>query len=347
MSRKVTLVTGGAGFVGTNVVRHLLERDDVHHVIVFDRVIADQARDYLAPHGDRVQLHVGDITDLAAFDAVPDYEAVTHIVHGAMVAHVPAWELADPTQFVNVNVLGTINTLEWARRLPALRRFLYVSSGGVYGEAIESSPEGPQAEDGPFNPPELYAISKYASELLSRRYGALFGLDIRIARLSWVFGPMERVTSGRALMSPPYAIARALVEDRPVTVTRRTLAAVGDFLSAEDVAVGVATLLHAENPRHTAYNIALGTLTRFDALLEASALAQPAARFVVTDNDHPADLDHDPSLRRARWNAYDIGRMRREFDWEPRPLAEQLRTYLDWVLGDPIHRCPSLSLTNA
>ncbi len=344
MKARVILVTGGAGFVGSNVVRRLLESDDEVRVIVVDRAVDDLAKALFAPFSDRLQLHLCDIADPEGLETVVDSAMVTHVVHCAMVAHVPSWELENPTPFVHVNIVGTTNVLEWARRLPSLRRFLYVSSGGVYGEATAISPSLTQPESGPFNPPELYAISKYTSELICRRYGELFGLDVRIVRLSWVFGPMERVTPGRTLMSPPYAIARAIVEDRVLTVTRRTLAAVGDFISAEDTADAMTRLLSATEPGYSTYNIAAGRLIGFPELLDAAAQANQRARYVVVDDDdRDADIDHDPLLRLARWNAYDIERMRSDFAWEPRPLVEQLGSYLAWLLEDPWQRCPAVA----
>lgn len=341
MRQNVTLVTGGSGFVGSNVVVHLLARDEDARVVVLDRAIDDLAASCFEEFGQRVRVHLGDITDPDVFRAVA--ADVTGVVHCATVAHVPRWELVDPAQFVHVNIVGTTNVLEWARHHPSLRRFLYVSSGGVYGEPTALSPRGPQPESGPFNPPELYAISKYASELVCRRYAELFGLDLRIVRLSWVFGPMERTTSGRALMSPPYSIARAILDDRPVRVTRRTLEAVGDFLSAEDAAVTIGALLASHEPRASTYNIAAGRLTTFRELFTAAADAHSKARYVVVADDDPAaDLDHDPELRRARWNAYDTSRVRAEFGWSPRPLVEQLASYLAWVLADPARRCPAV-----
>ncbi len=347
MGHQVSLVTGGAGFVGSNLVRRLLESDQEARVIVLDRAVDGLAEDLFAPFEDRVRVVLGDITDPAALDRVPGLDEVTRVVHCAMVAHVPAWEVADPSRFIHVNVGGTANVLDWARQMPALERFLYVSSGGVYGDATEESPGEPQPEAGPFNPPELYAISKYSSELICRRYAELFDFDLRIVRLSWVFGPMERVTSGRTLMSPPYAIARAILEDRPVTVRRRALEAVGDFLSSEDIAGALVALLDAAEPAASTYNIAAGELTSFQALLDAAAAAHPGVRFSVVDDDSAVDLDHDPSLRRARWNAYDISRMRGEFAWEPRPLQEQLTSYFAWLLKDPERRCPAVAATEA
>ena len=344
MNKRVILVTGGAGFVGSNLVSRLLEHDDDVRVIVVDRAVDDLALARFAPFSHRIDVRLDDIVAPTGLEpAVVGDTEITHVVHCAMVAHVPNWEFNDPTQFVHVNIVGTTNVLEWARRLPALRRFLYVSSGGVYGEPNAMSPSLAQPESGPCNPPELYAISKYASELICRRYGELFGLDVRIVRLSWVFGPMERVTSGRTLMSPPYAIARAIADDRPVLVTRRTLGAVGDFISAEDAANAIARLLFATEPAYGLYNVAAGKLTGFEELLAAAARAHHGARYVVVDDDDPrADIDHDPALRLARWNAYDIERMRREFEWEPRPLDEQLCSYLAWMLADPLERCPAV-----
>lgn len=342
MRKAVVFVTGGAGFVGSNLVSRLLEDDADVQTVVFDRTVDDLAHALFAPFGDRVAIHLGDITSPESLAAVPGQDEITHVVHAAMVAHAPQWEIDDPTQFVHVNIMGTSNVLEWARRLPLRERFVYLSSGGVYGDATADSPVTPQPETGPFNPPELYSISKYASELIARRYNFLFGLEVRAARLSWVFGPMERVTLSRTLMSPPYAIARAIIEDRPVTVTRRSLPAVGDFLSSADIAPALRSLLFAAEPRHSAYNIAAGELTTIADLLALAAVAHPGARHEVVADAESADIDHDPALRQARWNAYDIERMRSEFGWEPRPLAEQLATYFTWVFEDPLARCPAI-----
>ena len=340
MKPAVMLVTGGAGFVGSNLVRRLLENDADARVIVFDRAVDDLAHELFAPFADRITLHLGDITSPPALDDVAGKDEITHIVHGAMVAHVPQWEIDAPTQFVQVNIVGTLNVLEWARRLPSLERFVYLSSGGVYGDETADSPVTTQPETGPFNPPELYAISKYASELICRRYAGLFDLNVHTVRLSWVFGPMERATSSRTLMSPPYAIARALIENRAVTVTRRSLGAVGDFLSSADISDAIRTLLVATRPRHATYNIAAGELTSISKLLDLASAAYPNVRLEVVADGASADIDHDPSLRRARWNAYDIERMRSEFAWEPRPLAQQLASYYAWVFEDPAMRCP-------
>ena len=118
MTRPATvLVTGGAGFVGSNVTRRLLEDDDSVQVIIFDRTVDHLAQALFAPFADRVTIHIGDITSPESLASVARHDEITHVAHGAMVAHVPQWEVDDPTRFVHVNVVGTSNVLEWARRL--------------------------------------------------------------------------------------------------------------------------------------------------------------------------------------------------------------------------------------
>jgi UDP-glucose 4-epimerase len=244
---------------------------------------------------------------------------------------VPEWERERPRAYVDVNVGGTATVLEWARTLPELRRFLYVSTGGVYGEQTVASSDAPQSEDGPLAPPELYPITKYASELIVRRYAELFGFDHRMVRLSGVFGPLERPTVSRTLMSPVCALVEAAVAGRPLRVSARALDSVGDHISAEDVADGLTRLALADVPAYRTYNLAHGERTTFRELVACAAEAGLDVQVDVVDDPADAEIDQDPANRRARWNAYEIERARRDLGWEPRALAEQLRTYARFV----------------
>ena len=336
------LVTGGAGFVMSNVVRTLLEGDDDARAVVLDLGPRDAvATEFFAPFEHRLDWVTGDIRDAAALDRAFSFGAITHIVHGATLTHYPAWERENPARFLDVNVMGTAALLDRARRCADLRRFIYVSSGAVYGEPGPTSPAGPQPETGPFDLPEFYAISKFAAEQISRRYRELFGIDLVRVRFSGVFGPMERPTGGRVLMSAAYWMMRAHLERRPLGVTRRTLAAGGDFLSAEDVAGGVAALLNAPRCAHEVYNIALGSFVSMPEVFEAFASVAPGFEHTVVD-EAEADVTMDPENRLARWNAYAIDRICSDSNWRPRPLAEQLAGYLSWVEANPELRCPPL-----
>ena len=335
------LVTGGNGLVGSNVVRRLLvERPDAR-ASVLDLAPPDAlGRAHLEPVAGRVAFVRGDLRDPAGLSAVEEPETVTQIVHAGAIAHVPAWELEDPEGLFAVNLGGTLAVLRWARTLPRLRRLVHVSTGGVYGEPGRWSPEAPQGEEGPFDPPELYAISKFAAERTVRRVGALHGIDVRAVRLSGVFGPMERPTAGRTLMSLPYAIARSLAAGRPLRLTHRTLEAGGDFLSVEDVAAGVTALLRASAPAHFAYNVAFGRFTPVREVLDVVTALAPAFRFTPVTESAGAEVDMDPADRRARWNAYAIERMATDTGWTPRPLAEQIDSYLRWLDADRATRSP-------
>ena len=219
------LVTGGAGFVMSNVVRALLSEQDAEaRAVVLDLGGRDEAAaEFLAPFAHRIDWVGGDIRDESVVERAFSFGEITHVVHGATLTHFEGWEREDPGRFMDVNVMGTIRLLERARRAAGLERFVYVSSGAVYGEPGPDSPVGPQPETGPFDLPEMYAISKFSAEMVSRRYGELFDLDVVRVRFSGVFGPMERRTGARCLMSAPYHMVRAHLERRPLRVTRGAL----------------------------------------------------------------------------------------------------------------------------
>lgn len=326
------LVTGGCGLVGAHVVRRYLLDDPSRRAVVVDVSAPDAAaRAWFAPVGDRVRFVRADLAAVDALDVLSDAAAITHIVHAATVTGFAAWERERPRRYLDVNIGGTVNVLELARTLPALRRLVSISSGSVYGPPGPASPEEPQPEEGPLNPRELYAISKEVGERIATRYAQLFGLDIRVARLSGVFGPLERPTAGRVGMSALHVLASAHRAGRPLRMTERSLRAGGDFLSAEDAAVGLVALTLRSGLRHDLYNIAYGSFTRGAEIAAAATAA--GLRVEVVGDDDEADIDLDPANRRARYNAYDITRARRDLGFAPRPLIEQIRSYVDWVGG--------------
>ena len=336
------LVTGGAGFVMSNVVRALLAGDADARVVVVDLGPRDEtAAEFFSPFERRVDWVSGDIRDAAVLEQVFSFGEVTHIVHGATLTHYEDWEREDPGRFIDVNVMGTVRLLDRARRCAGLQRFVYVSSGAVYGEPLPESPAEPQPETGPFNPPEIYGISKLAAELVARRYRELFGMDVVRVRFSGVFGPMERRTGSRALMSAPYRMVRAHLEHRPIRITRGTLEAGGDFLSAEEIGDALFALLRAPRCPHDVYNVAAGEFQPMTEVFDAFRSVAPEFELEMADEDR-AEIAMNPDDRLARWNAYAIDRMCGDVGWRPRPLAEQMARYLRWVEADPERRCPRL-----
>ena len=183
------LVTGAAGFIGSNFVRRLLSGDYPNHtgssVTVLDKLTYAGVRQNLDPIADypRYRFVQGDICDgdLLA-DLVPGHDA---IVHFAAESHVDR-SITGASDFVLTNVLGTQKLLQAA--LDArVGRFVHVSTDEVYG----SIDEGSWTEDEPLLPNSPYSASKASSDLLARSYHRTFGLDVVITRCSNNYGPYQ------------------------------------------------------------------------------------------------------------------------------------------------------------
>ena len=157
-----TLVTGGAGFVGSNIVKGLAEAG--RRVVCFDLTPADALlRDYLKPWAQNVTFVQGDILNVKDLEQAAAVQAIDKVVHAA--AFTPAqrgsMETDRSRDIMNINIEGTVNLLDLAAACN-LKRFLYVSSEAVYGDP----PAGMALvhEDAPLRPRNLYAISKHTSE---------------------------------------------------------------------------------------------------------------------------------------------------------------------------------------
>ncbi|NEC14137.1 NAD(P)-dependent oxidoreductase [Streptomyces sp. SID8014] len=320
------LVTGARGFVMSVLVERLLTAEPDAVVTTVDLHAPDHLlTTHLAGHEGRVQhvrADVGDSSAVAEVIAESDPEV---IVHGATVTHDAASERLDPGRFIHVNTGGTATVLDAARRAGRVRRVLLVSSGAVYG----SSPLGLLTEDAAPAPDEMYGISKLAGELVARRFGRLYGLEVPIARLTKMFGPMERPSSGRAVMSLPYHLAAAALAGRPLRVTERTLRAGGDWLSATRAAGALHLLARGTGRGDGVYNISSGVRTGVPELLArfgVEALPAPAGEGVV---------DMDPDAESGKNGVYASDRARRELLWNPGDLQEQVTEYLTWARNNP------------
>ncbi|RDI74281.1 Nucleoside-diphosphate-sugar epimerase [Gaiella occulta] len=204
MSRTV-LVTGGAGFIGSNLVRALLERGD--HVRVLDN-FATGNRDNLAEIAGDVEVVEGDLRS---------YERVHTAVRGSeLVFHVGALpsvprSVQDPLTTTAVNVEGTLNVL-LAARDEGVRRVVNASSSSVYGNGGALPRTEGQAPD-PISP---YAVAKLAAERFCTSFSRVYAIETISLRYFNVFGPRQDPNSQYAAVVPRFI--RAIVEGRPVTV---------------------------------------------------------------------------------------------------------------------------------
>ena len=259
--------SGATGFAMSVLGREWLAADPGSRLVILDSAPLDAAAlRYFAPVMKRLTVIVADVTRPETWHAALAGSDIRYIVHGATVTPLSRGTAAEakrepeaeqPARIIDVNVMGTVAMLEWARARPQLERFIYVSSGAVYKHHGPDRPGEPLPEDGYVMPRRLYGISKLASELITERYGDLFGLSTASVRPSSVYGTMDRVTASRNFRHVPNRIAH-LALDGAMRVRVNTLDAVGDYLHVEDLARAIISLLRAPRLSYSAYNVAYG-----------------------------------------------------------------------------------------
>ena len=332
------LITGGTGFVMSVLGYHWLEADPARRLVILDAAAPDAAfTRYFAPVADRVSIVVGDVTQPQSWRQALAEHQITRIVHGATITPISRGtepEAENPARIMDVNMMGTVALLEWARTLPGLRRFIYVSSGAVYKHHGPDRPGEPLPEDGYVMPRTLYGVSKLASELVTERYGDLFGLSTVSVRLASVYGTMDRPTASRTYRHVPNRIAHKAVGGAGC-VRVNTLDGVGDYVHSEDVARAIIALLGVERLRYSAYNIAMGYTVTLGDLVGWAAEKCPGFRAEVASTAE-ADIVQDASRVDGMWGAYDISRLTSEIAWRPRPVREAFQGYMDWIAAEEL-----------
>ena len=181
------LVTGGAGFIGSNFVHYVVENSDAH-VTVLDKLTYAASREALtALPSDRVELVVGDIADAEVVD--PLVAHADAVVHYAAESHNDN-SLNDPSPFVQTNLIGTFTLLEAARRHGV--RYHHISTDEVYGD-LELDDPGRFTEATPYNPSSPYSSTKAGSDLLVRAWVRSFGVRATISNCSNNYGPWQHI----------------------------------------------------------------------------------------------------------------------------------------------------------
>jgi dTDP-glucose 4,6-dehydratase len=189
------LVTGGAGFIGSNFVRWWLGEDADLRVSTLDALTYAGSMDNLAdlPDPSRHRFVRGDICDAALVRRVLDEDAIDTVVHFAAESHVDR-SIDGPAPFIQTNVVGTFTLLEAARDVWAGRsdvRFHHVSTDEVYG-ALRTG-DAPFCESTPYRPSSPYSASKAASDHLVRAYRHTFGLPVTLSNCSNNYGPHQHL----------------------------------------------------------------------------------------------------------------------------------------------------------
>ena len=187
MAEMTMLVTGGAGFIGSNFIRHMLTEHPDTRIVNLDALTyagnLENLRDVAGnPNYTFVR---GDICDPETVAAVFRNHPIDTVVHFAAESHVDR-SISDGSTFVRTNVLGTFTLLDCARKHGA-RRFIHISTDEVYG----STHEGSFAETDTLNPSSPYSSSKAASDLLARSFFITHGLPVIVTRCTNNYGPYQ------------------------------------------------------------------------------------------------------------------------------------------------------------
>ncbi len=243
--RKI-IVTGGAGFIGSNFIRHLLKVLGDVEVINVDKLsyAGDVERLKDIESDIRYSFLKCDICDSEAIEKVFS-EGIDAVVHFAAESHVDR-SIKDPSPFMETNVRGTLVLLEAARK-HGVGKFVHISTDEVYGEL---GTEGTFSESSPLSPRSPYSASKAASDHFALAYHNTYNLPVCIARPSNNYGPYQ---FPEKLI--PVAISRAM-EDKPVPVYAKG-ENVREWLFVEDCAAGILAVLE-KGEAGEVYNIGSG-----------------------------------------------------------------------------------------
>jgi len=321
------LITGGAGFIGSNLVRSVIDRPEVARLVNLDCLtyaghLANLAG--MEEHEKYVFAQV-DLRDRVAVRRVMVEREITHVMHLAAESHVDR-SIAGPKDFVETNVMGTFNLLEacrgaWEEDWSG-KKFLHVSTDEVYGSL---GPEGRFTEASPHAPNSPYAASKAAADMLVRAHHHTYGLPAVITNGSNNYGPRQ---------FPEKLIPVAIL----AAVARRAIPVYGDGLNVrewmhvEDHCAALWRVLEAGRMGEI-YNIGSGDELPNLRLVEMICDLVDELRPELGGNTRSLmTLVRDRPGHDRRY-AIDAGKIRRELGWKPAwNFTEGLRATVRWYL---------------
>jgi UDP-glucuronate 4-epimerase len=318
------LVTGAAGFIGSHVCRHLLNRGD-------EVVGVDNLNDYYDPALKKARLswlagkrnflfHQLDIAEERALETVLGETAqggrrITKVVHLAAQAGV-RYSLENPRAYIRSNVAGHLEILELCRALPSFEHLVYASSSSVYG----GNKKIPFSETDPVDKPvSLYAATKKADELMSHTYSHLYAVPQTGLRFFTVYGPWGRPDMAYWLFT------QAMLEGKPIRVFNNGEMQ-RDFTYVDDVVEAVVAVLDrapmAEKPPHRVYNVGNNNPVRlghFIDVLEKLLGVQAVRKF---EPMQPGDVERTFA---------DMSELERDFGFKPKVAIEDgLERFVAW-----------------
>ena len=303
------LVTGGAGFIGSHLVRHLLAKGE--KVTALDNLSTGLAEN-LPPEAKLVEMDILD-EELPKVVAAGAFDAIVHLAAQTMVDT----SIKDPLLDTRENLLGTVHVLE-AARAANVKRVIFASTAAVYGDVKED--DLPVCEAQPTEPMSFYGLSKLSVEKYLEMYRKIYGMEYVVLRFANVYGERQGDGGEGGVIS---IFAKAVAEGRDITIygdgeqTR-------DFVYAGDIAEGILAALRTEEV-NAAYNLSTQTETSLRELV--SLLAEIRGREIVPKYGAEREGDIYKSM-------LSNSRARRGLDWQPATtLAEGLRRTYEYFCG--------------
>jgi len=330
------LVTGGAGFIGSNFVRYLLKTEPGVNIVNLDDLTYAGSQENLKdlPDASRHLFVKGDISNRQLLDDLLHSHQIDTLVHFAAETHVDR-SILDPGKFIQTNIVGTFTLLEATRQYWLVEkglslentRFHHVSTDEVYGTLSLDDPAW--TEKTPYDPSSPYSASKAASDHLVRAYGRTYGLPYTITNCSNNYGPYQFPEKLIPLM-----ILNAL-EGKPLPIYGDG-GQIRDWLFVEDHCEAIWMVLQKGVPGET-YNIGGDAqptnLLVVQQLCAALDEALPESPFTPHQSLMKFVADRPGHDRRY---AIDISKIRANLGWQPRQsLGSGLQKTVEWYLSHP------------
>lgn len=325
LAKKKILIVGGAGFVGSNLCHHILERHDPKEIRIVDNLLSSDICN--VPNDPRVRFVFGSITEDKILHALPeDLDVVFHLAcyHGNQSS------IADPLADHDNNTLTTLKLFERLKDIKRLKKVVYAAAGCAVAEKTLDDAK-PTPEDAPVSlfHDSPYAISKLVGEMYGNYYFHLYGLPFVKARFQNVYGPREILGAGR-WRGTPHTVWRNVVP----TFIWKSIHGVAlpldnggnasrDFIFVEDIARGLVACAEMGQPGE-AYNLASGVETSISDL----------ARLINQITGNPTKVELCPSRNwdrsGKRFGATEKSRIQLQFE-SATPIEQGLHRTVEWT----------------
>lgn len=322
------LITGSSGFVGAALVEYLaLQRQQV---VAVDRLSPPKhLKEALAEHVSNVRFFQVDLLDKAAMQDVVTSGNPDIVIHTAAVTASEARDRSDPHAIIDVNVGGVATVMQCCRNC-GVGRIIIASSSAAYGQNVFQ--KNALVETILPDPITMYEITKSASERVALRLGSLYDVDVRVARLSTVYGPWERPTGVRDTLSPIVELCRLAFSGKHAIVERPGYR---DWIYIRDVVRGIVALSQVKEESPYVFNVGPGADKVWPISAWAELLSQKfdAFSYHIAEEGEKANVFLHQKLDRA---PFDIQRLKDYTGFEPRfDLVTSFHDYMDWLRQYP------------